>query len=87
MSQNLQGSLSTESKLVAQLSASEVINNSKILQYETIHNFPNRGGVGKLYISKEENAVYRWDENGSKFYCIGRDYLEIGTITGGEIDE
>lgn len=36
-----------------------------------------------VYMIKEENASYRWDEENSKYYCIGRDYNEIEIIICG----
>jgi len=79
---DLVGTLSGGSTLAGSISAG-VVDNTKILQCSSIYEFPNRGDTGKIYIDQSENATYRWDESGSKYYCVGRDYTEIGTITGG----
>ena len=80
----LTGTLSSTGALTGTLS-SGVIDNTKILQFDSIYEFPNRGDTGKIYIDTSENATYRWDESGSRYYCVGRDYTEIDTITGGTI--
>jgi hypothetical protein len=55
------------------------------MQYGSIYEFPNRGVASTLYITSDENAAYRWDETGSKYFCIGRDYKEIENILGGAL--
>jgi hypothetical protein len=82
MAHNLTGILSGASILSGQFS-SGVVDNSKILQFASIYEFPNRGDSNKIYIDQSENASYRWDESASRYYCVGRDYKEIDTITGG----
>lgn len=52
-------------------------------QYGSLFDFPNRGSSDSLYISRDDNSVYRWDEANSKYYCVGRDYSEIDTIICG----
>ncbi|KMO86059.1 hypothetical protein AB840_09955 [Megasphaera cerevisiae DSM 20462] len=79
---NLVGTLSGSSILNGTISAG-VVDNTKIIQCSSIYEFPNRGDMGKIYIDTSENASYRWDEAASKYYCVGRDYQEIDTITGG----
>ena len=78
----LTGTLSGESAVSGKTSAG-VVDNTKILQFASIYEFPNRGDTGKIYIATSENASYRWDEAASKYYCVGRDYQEIDTISGG----
>lgn len=70
-------------KLQGILSMCEALKKYDIIQAETIYEFPNRGCTYKLYVSISENAVYMWNEKDSKYYCIGRDYNEIGKIDGG----
>ena len=81
---DLTGSLSGSGSLQGTISA-EVVDNTKILPFASIHEFPNRGDTGKIYIAQDENASYRWDEAASKYYCIGRDWREIGAINGGDL--
>ena len=54
-----------------------------ILQYQSIHEFPNIGDENKIYISTSTNSVYRWDDTSIKYYCIGSDYNNIDVINGG----
>lgn len=46
-------------------------------------NLPNIGSENTIYIVKDENAVYRWDDTNLLYYCVGRDYNEIKVINGG----
>ena len=57
------------------------------VQVESIGNLPNVGSEGTVYFVKDENATYRWDEAGLKYYCTGRDYQEIKVINGGNAEE
>lgn len=82
----LAGVLSGTGTLQGKISAS-VIDTTEIAQYNSIYEFPNRGSSGKLYIDMSENASYRWDEAASKYYCVGRDWTEIGAINGGVLNE
>ena len=82
----LNASLNTSSSvgtLEARLSTAFVSDGGKIYTYNSIFDFPNRGSSEGLYISKNDNSCYRWDEVGSKYFCIGRDYEEIEVIICG----
>lgn len=57
------------------------------VQVETLANLPNVGSENTVYFVKNENATYRWDEAGLKYYCTGRDYREIKVINGGNAEE
>lgn len=50
---------------------------------ETYLDFPSVGGIDTLYIDAGDNAIYRWDDTLSKYFCIGRDYKEIQIINCG----
>lgn len=86
MVEGLAGTISGQSALSGAIGAA-VVDNTKILQFSSIYEFPNRGDTGKIYIDTSENATYRWDEAASKYYCVGRDYTEIDTISGGAANE
>lgn len=77
---NLQGGNSLEGKI----GIPSVRDGSSIKQYSSVYEFPNRGSVYALYIDVSSNACYRWDEENSKYFCVGRDYTEIKIISGGE---
>lgn len=57
------------------------------VQVEALVNLPNVGSENTVYFVKNENATYRWDEAGLKYYCTGRDYQEIKVINGGNAEE
>ena len=57
------------------------------VQVEALANLPNVGSENTVYFVKNENATYRWDEAGLKYYCTGRDYQEIKVINGGNAEE
>lgn len=57
------------------------------VQVEALANLPNVGSENTVYFVKDENATYRWDEAGLKYYCTGRDYREIKVINGGSAEE
>lgn len=67
----------------------QIINNDTeqqfnfIEHYELRTDFPLVGKENILYVSKKENASYRWDSNDLNYYCIGRDYEEISIIDNG----
>lgn len=49
----------------------------------TINDFPPVGNELCLYIAKDENKLYRWDDTAIKYYCVGSDYNDIKIINGG----
>ena len=57
------------------------------VQVEALANLPNVGSENTVYFVKDENATYRWDDAGLKYYCTGRDYNEIKVINGGNAEE
>ena len=65
-----------------------------IYQFGTKFEFPTIGDSYSLYIATSENAAYRWknaayrwNEADLHYYCVGRDYLELEVINGGNADE
>lgn len=43
--------------------------------------FPTVGKENTLYISDDENALYRWDETGEKYLLVGKNYdAQLQTI-------
>lgn len=59
---------------------------SDIILKNNITEFPNIGNEKNVYIAKEENKTYRWDDENLKYYCIGSDYNDIKIINGGNAD-
>lgn len=46
--------------------------------------FPTIGKENVVYIDELQNAVYRWDDENIKYYCVGKDYEKIDIILGGD---
>lgn len=61
----------------------QVGNNTGCVSVKSYGALPNIGSKGIVYIVEDENAAYRWDLDGLKYYSIGRDYEEIQIIFGG----
>lgn len=61
--------------------------NESVVTKPAIYDLPNIGKVGVVYVIENENACYRWDEIGNKYYCVGRDYTNIEDINGGSANE
>ncbi len=49
-------------------------------------NLPSMGKENIVYIVEDENAMYRWAtiDDSTHWYCVGRDYMEIQKICGGD---
>lgn len=57
--------------------------NKGVFELDSIYEFPNIGKSGVVYIDRSEDSIYRWDDKGKKYYCVGRDYKQIKCIDGG----
>ena len=53
--------------------------------YDSYASLPNVGSEEVIYIIKDENATYRWVNDGKDrhYVCVGRDYSKIAIIDGG----
>lgn len=54
--------------------------NSVILEFGSHLNFPVIGKEKTIYIDKEHNMIYRWDEASLKYYKTGDDLSKISVI-------
>ena len=54
------------------------------VQVDSVSALPSFGSTGTVYFITDENAIYRWDEDGLKYFCVGRNYEEIKIINGGD---
>ena len=79
----LSANLSGVGGLSANLSTAFLNTNGEVKQYSTIHDLPNRGSSSTVYFVTSEDACYRWDDDFSKYFCVGRDYNEIEVIICG----
>lgn len=80
----INGKINSNKELNGELNTG-ILNVSKknIFQFDSKYNFPTIGDTNSLYISTDENAAYRWNEDDLHYYCVGRDYKEIQLIFGG----
>lgn len=54
----------------------------KVIVKDSYLKFPPIGSSNQIYIDTTENATYRWDDKSLKYYCVGRDYMNIKIIDG-----
>lgn len=54
-----------------------------IITKDDMYSFPSVGQTNCIYIARDENKTYRWDDTDFKYYCIGSDYKDIKVINGG----
>lgn len=56
---------------------------NSVQQYESRLVFPTVGVGDVIYLDKEDNAMYRFDEEKLMYYCVGRDWKKIEVLNGG----
>lgn len=67
----MQGKVPGQKQISGKLS-NAVVDNSKILEYDTHYDFPTVGKSRTIYIAKQENALYRWDDTELLYFqCSG----------------
>lgn len=54
------------------------------VKVNTLFDLPEQGQVNIVYIVRRDNSAYRWDEASQNYICIGRDWMEINCINGGD---
>ena len=54
----------------------------KETEFNNRYEFPSIGKPNMIYVAKDENKTYRFDEDSLTYYCIGSDYNEIEVIQG-----
>ena len=54
----------------------------KETEFNNRYEFPSIGKPNIIYVAKDENKTYRFDEDSLTYYCIGSDYNEIEVIQG-----
>jgi len=59
------------------------ITDEPLVFVDTVAEYPAVGSPNKLYICKETNKTYRWDDALTQYRVIGSDYNEIDVIYGG----
>lgn len=54
----------------------------KETEFNNRYEFPSIGKDNIIYVAKDENKIYRFNEDNLTYYCIGSDYNEIEVIQG-----
>ena len=54
----------------------------KEIEFNNRYEFPSIGKENMIYVARDENRAYRFDEESLTYYCIGSDYNEIEVIQG-----
>ena len=54
----------------------------KETEFNNRYEFPSIGKPNIIYVAKDENKTYRFNEDSLTYYCIGSDYNEIEVIQG-----
>lgn len=73
------GSIGGSEKVYGKIGRSERVY-VKELRFANHYEFPAIGDSECLYIAKDENATYRYDDEERAYFCVGRDYKEIEAI-------
>ena len=69
--------------LKARVDALEAASEAEV-KVNTVFDLPEQGLSNIVYIVVKDNAAYRWNENTGNYVCIGRDWMEINRINGGD---
>ena len=59
------------------------LNESPIVTKNTIYSFPTIVDTYHIYVATKTNRTYRWDDENTKYYCVGSNYDEINVINCG----
>ena len=55
-----------------------------VVQVSTFSNLPATGSINTVYIVLDEDSLYRWDIDRSKYVCVGNDFTTITVLYGGD---
>lgn len=55
---------------------------SKVQDYDSFGKFPVTGKPNTVYIDKSTDKIYRWDDEGVKYYELANPLTNIKTIDG-----
>lgn len=61
----------------------QVSNKALIVHVAAYSQLPAVGSESCLYVVKNLNKTYRWDDADNRYYCVGSDYNDINVIDGG----
>ena len=75
------GSISGSGNIVGNVEKADNIY-VKETEFNNRYEFPSIGKDNIIYVAKDENKTYRFNEDSLTYYCIGSDYNEIEVIQG-----
>lgn len=78
---DIKAGISSKSKIAGNISKAENIYVTELI-FSNHFEFPAIGEENKLYIAKDENAIYRFDKIDNIYIRLSRDYTEINIIQG-----
>lgn len=82
MSNSLTGSVVPRGSVGGNVKAAQRVY-VKELVFDNRFEFPSVGEADKLYIAKDENSIYRWDEGEMVYTALGLQAEDIKLINGG----
>lgn len=82
MSNSLTGNVTVRGSLGGNIRAAQRVY-VKELVFENRFEFPSVGEADKLYIAKDENTIYRFDEDEMSYAALGLQAEDIKYINGG----
>ena len=82
VSGNLGGDIGAKGRMSGRLGAAQKVY-VKELVFGNRFEFPSVGEADKLYIAKDENAIYRWDDDDMGYTILGLQAEDIKFINGG----
>lgn len=77
----IKSGISSKQKITGNISKAENIYVTELI-FSNHFEFPAIGEENKLYIAKDENAIYRFNKADNIYICLSRDYTEINIIQG-----
>lgn len=83
VSKEYKGKNTDSIELVVDNETNEIYANILQIQYNSKLEFPSVGSEKLIYIDLSENSLWRFDEKKLQYICVGRDYTQLETISGG----
>ena len=76
------GNITAKGALSGQVRAAQKVYVRELV-FDNRFEFPSVGEADKLYIAKDENAIYRWDDDDMGYTILGLQAEDIKFINGG----
>lgn len=82
MNNSLTGNVTARGSLGGNVKAAQRVYVRELV-FDNRFEFPSVGEADKLYIAKDENSIYRWDEDEMVYTALGLQAEDIKLINGG----